>query len=216
MTEPSKVVPVEVFVKLAEQYERDSGQKMIGTDWYERTIAAAPHEDAQTPPQGGGEALSSVIDEMTCIANLVERGEACMVVDRIRHQRDRLAALKPQTPDVLGEASRAVAWIVDWKHKPQDGYKAGGGSEIIRNQYAAVEEKVARLSGLAWVESVTVTPLAPIATPPGDVLGGEGEAISVLRKLRALDPYETLGAWWPEIDLVLATRPSQSDEGETP
>jgi len=62
------------------------------------------------------------------------------------------------------DASQPVAWIVEWRNKPSPGAKVpGGGSCIIRNNYAHVEGKVATLRGLSWIETVTVTPLAPVA-----------------------------------------------------
>lgn len=97
----------------------------------------------------------------------------------------------------------AVAWIVAWHHKPSDGVKdPGGRSEVIRNNYAAVEARVSNLKALGWVDSITVTPLyaAPVSAP-----GMDREAVA-----RIVDPDG-----WATFDRQRATLTNMGRDPET-
>ncbi len=134
MADAMKLVPVSAFVMLAEQYERDSGQKMKGTDWYERVIAASPpareeapaddgpvfhmnllsHEDneawlasarKQAPAEGAGDLTRGQI--INAICNASPFGPDYKHPDLLR-MSDAILALRDRTSE---PEAGAVAWI---------------------------------------------------------------------------------------------------------
>jgi hypothetical protein len=71
-------------------------------------------------------------------------------------------ALEAQST-LLAEMAEPVAWLIEWQFVASgpEVKSPGGGSTIVRNNYVAVEEKVAQLKSLPFTDWVTVTPLAP-------------------------------------------------------
>jgi len=185
----------------------------------------------QTPaPQGGGKveltSASEVLslmprDPVICTMRKAGLSDSALITlgyALVADRKDRLAALKPQTPDALGEKPDRVCLATGWQAKKIDGaWRVGmtGNLDTVHDARLTVHrheetDEVAR-EVAEWVAR------AYNATPPGGVLGGEGreqELIRVLRKTRAWMSPLTPANLHQEILKALAVRPSQSDEGE--
>lgn len=210
--QPSKVVPVEVIARLltiAREADRPNEAEML-----EQRI-----EEAQTPaPQGGGEAeltsASEVLSLMTrdpviCTMRKAGLSDSALITlgyALVADRKDR-AALKPQTPDVLGEAREAFFdLIADARKWEEEGDEDGFSYELHFGQHSLLPLMAAfgiecmsfpiEVDGEIFggmetpAQAIYRASNAPkIATPPGDVLGGEGEAWPTLDQVaRVIDP----------------------------